>query len=134
MGFNSGFKGLTTTHRDPQKKTPVFLEQWIRQSGPTSPSPDSEPSIFISGGHLNSTLYATDVDEVQDLYQRIQNGFKNYAVLCYDSASSGNFSPTFRDNLSVPSSVFKDPEGKHGSESLCSGNIFSCILVLCYRL
>ena len=79
-------------------------------------------------------MYATDVDDVQDLQQRKQNGFKNYAHLGYYAASSGNFLPTFRDNLTVPSSVFKDPEGNHGSESLCSGNIFSCILVLCYRL
>ena len=34
---------LTTTHRDPPKKTPVFLELWVRQSSPTSLSPDSDP-------------------------------------------------------------------------------------------
>jgi len=33
---------------------------------------------------------------------------ENCALLGYYSASSGNFSPTFRDNLSVPSSVFKN--------------------------
>jgi len=34
---------LITTHRNPQKETPVFLEQWIRRSGPTNLSPDSDP-------------------------------------------------------------------------------------------
>ena len=32
---------------------------------------------------------------------------ENCALLGYYAASSGNFSPKFRDNLSVPSSGFK---------------------------
>jgi len=72
------------------------------------------------------------VDDVQDLQQRMQNGFKNCALLGYYPASSGNFLPTFRDNLSAPSSVFKDPEGNHGSESLCSGNFFIFIYFCVY--
>ena len=67
-------------------------------------------------------MYTTDVDDVQDLQQRIQIGFKNYTLLGYYAASSDNFLPTFRDNLSVPSSRFKEPEGNHVSES--SGNFF----------
>jgi hypothetical protein len=35
---------------------------------------------------------------------------ENFAFLGYYSASSGNFLPTFRDNLSVPSSGFKNPQ------------------------
>ena len=31
--------------------------------------------------------------------------FENCALLGYEAASSGNFLPTFRDNLSVPSSL-----------------------------
>ena len=93
------------------------------------------PLNFYLWGHLNSTVYATDVDDVQDLQQQIQNGFKKYALLGSYAASSGNFLPTFRDNLSAPSSVFKDPEGNHGSESLCSGNfLFFIFLELYHRL
>jgi len=33
---------------------------------------------------------------------------KNLALLSYYAASSGNFLPTFWDNLSVPSSGFKN--------------------------
>jgi hypothetical protein len=36
---------------------------------------------------------------------------ENCALLGYYSASSGNFLPTFRDNLSVQSSGFKNPKG-----------------------
>jgi len=33
---------------------------------------------------------------------------ENCALLCYYAASSGNCLPTFRDNISVPSSRFKN--------------------------
>jgi hypothetical protein len=36
---------------------------------------------------------------------------ENCTPLGYYGASSGNFLPTFRDNLSVPSSGFKNPKG-----------------------
>ena len=53
--------------------------------------------------HLNWTLpaynYRCAVREVAE----------NCAVLCYYAASIGNLVPTFRDHLSVPSSVFKNP-------------------------
>jgi hypothetical protein len=35
---------------------------------------------------------------------------ENCALLGYYAASNGNFLPTFRDNLSVPSSGFKNPK------------------------
>jgi len=35
---------------------------------------------------------------------------EKYALLVYYTASSGNFLPTFRDNLSVPTSGFKNPK------------------------
>jgi hypothetical protein len=35
---------------------------------------------------------------------------ENCTVVGYYAVSNGNFSPTFRDNLSVPSSVFKNPK------------------------
>jgi hypothetical protein len=36
---------------------------------------------------------------------------ENCALLDYDAASSGNFLPTFRDNVLVPSSEVKNPKG-----------------------
>ena len=36
---------------------------------------------------------------------------ENCALLGYYAASSGNFLPTFQDNLSVPSSKVKNPFG-----------------------
>jgi len=56
---------------------------------------------------------------------------KNRALLCYYAASSGNFLPTFRDNLSVPSSGFKNPKGnyhywlRNGPEE-CGSYLSSC--------
>ena len=35
---------------------------------------------------------------------------ENCAVLGHSAASSGNYLPTFRDNVSVPSSGFKNPK------------------------
>jgi len=35
---------------------------------------------------------------------------ENCALLAYYTASGGNFLPTFRDNLSVPYSRFKNPK------------------------
>jgi len=37
-------------------------------------------------------------------------GTENCSFLGYYAASSGNFLPTFRDNLSVPNSGFKNPK------------------------
>jgi len=36
--------------------------------------------------------------------------YLNLALLGHYAASSGNFLPTFRDNLSAPKSVFKNPK------------------------
>ena len=41
---------------------------------------------------------------------------ENCALLGYYAASSGNFLPTFRDNLSVPSSRVKNQKNKYGKE------------------
>jgi hypothetical protein len=38
------------------------------------------------------------------------NILENCALLGYYAASSGNFLPMFRDNLSVPSSGFRNPK------------------------
>ena len=47
--------------------------------------------------------------EEQDLnVLKSSNILENCALLGYYAASSGNFLPTFRDNLSVPSSGFKN--------------------------
>jgi hypothetical protein len=35
---------------------------------------------------------------------------KNCSVMGYYAAGSGNFIPTFQDNLSMPSSGFKSPK------------------------
>ena len=40
---------------------------------------------------------------------------KNCALLGYYAASGGNFLPTFRDNLTVPSSWIKNPKRKPGT-------------------
>jgi len=39
---------------------------------------------------------------------------ENCALLGYYAASSGNFLPTFRNNLSFPSSGFKNPKALTG--------------------
>jgi hypothetical protein len=57
----------------------VFPEQWIGQGGPTAwtaPSPDLNPIDFYTWGHLQSTVCATEVSDIQDLQQQIQNGFE----------------------------------------------------------
>ena len=57
----------------------MFLEQRIGPGGPTAwpaRSPDLQPLYFYLWGHLQSTVYATDVSGVQDLQQRTQNGFE----------------------------------------------------------
>ena len=41
---------------------------------------------------------------------KYSNILENCALLGYYAASSGNFLPTFRDNVSVPSSGFKNPK------------------------
>jgi hypothetical protein len=35
---------------------------------------------------------------------------ENCTLVSYYAANSGNFLPVFQDNLSVPSSVFKNPQ------------------------
>jgi hypothetical protein len=35
---------------------------------------------------------------------------ENYTLVGYYAVSNGNFSPAFRDNLSLPSSLFKNPK------------------------
>jgi len=48
-------------------------------------------------------------------YSRLRSEVaENCALLGYYAARSGNFLPTFRDNLSVPSSGFKNPKTKTG--------------------
>jgi hypothetical protein len=39
---------------------------------------------------------------------------ENFALLGYYAASGGDFSRTFRDNLLVPTSGFKNPDNKKG--------------------
>jgi hypothetical protein len=54
----------------------VSAEQWIK-SGPTSwpaPSSDLIPLHFYLWGHRKTTVHDTEISNVQDLQQRIQNG------------------------------------------------------------
>jgi len=44
--------------------------------------------------------------------------YENCALLGYYAASNGNFLPTFRDNLSVPSSGVKNPKDEDGTDRL----------------
>ena len=44
--------------------------------------------------------------------------YENSALLGYYAASSGNLLPTFRDNLSVPSSEVKNPKDENGTGRL----------------
>jgi len=67
---------------------------------------------------------------------------ENCALLGYYAATSGNFLPTFRDNLMVPSSGFKNPKEslqklplrynpeEHSSQLLCSESLKSCTVLL----
>jgi hypothetical protein len=66
-------------------------------------------------------------------------------LLGYYTASCGNYLPTFRDNVSVPSSRVKIPsrnllfsifgvEGENGDSKNCLlgyGNVFGWVLVVC---
>jgi hypothetical protein len=57
----------------------VFPEQWIGRGGPTAwpaPSTDFIPLHFYLWAHLQSTVCATEVSDVPDLQQRVQNGFE----------------------------------------------------------
>lgn len=57
----------------------VFLEQWIGWCRPSAwPAHSSAiyPLDFYLWGHLKSTTYATEISDVQDLEQWIQNGFE----------------------------------------------------------
>jgi hypothetical protein len=55
--------------------------------------------------------YCTLRREENDLnVLKSSNILENCAILGYYAASSGNFLPTFRDNVSVPSSGFKNPK------------------------
>jgi len=71
---------------------------------------------------IHYTLY-TDISQksttciiaISDFHSKMA---ENCALLGYNAASSGNFLPTFRDNLLFPSSGFKNP-------TLCMGRV-SC--------
>jgi hypothetical protein len=57
----------------------VFPEHWIGRSGPAAwpaSSPDLNSLDFHLRGHSKSTVYATEVSDVQGLQQRTQNGFE----------------------------------------------------------
>jgi hypothetical protein len=57
----------------------VFPEHWVGRSGPTAwpaRSPDLNPLDFHLRRHPKSTVYATEVSDVQGLQQRTQNGLK----------------------------------------------------------
>jgi hypothetical protein len=54
------------------------------------------------------SAYSNDIDRCVILDFRRQVA-ENGALLAYYAANSGNYSPTFRDNLSVPSSGVKNP-------------------------
>jgi hypothetical protein len=57
----------------------AFPEQWVKYGGPTK-WPDCSsalnPSDFYLRGHLKPTLHATEVSNIQDLQQQIQNRFQ----------------------------------------------------------
>jgi hypothetical protein len=59
---------------------------------------------------------------------------ENCILLSYYAASSGNFLPTFRNNLAVPSSVFKNPKGillfgkVHTTSKLCL-RLYFCTMI-----
>jgi hypothetical protein len=66
----------------------VFLEQWIRQGGPTvwpGPSHDLNHLDFYRWGHPKSIVYVPEVSDVQELQQQIQNGDD-----FYNTSKSGN--------------------------------------------
>jgi hypothetical protein len=48
---------------------------------------------------------------------------EKWALLGYYWACSGNFVPTFRDNVSVPPSRFKNPRRKPATELTKSGDL-----------
>jgi hypothetical protein len=55
----------------------AFPEQWIGQCGPTAwPArcPDSCPLYYYVWEYLKPTVYTTEVSDVQDWQQQIQNG------------------------------------------------------------
>jgi hypothetical protein len=57
----------------------IFPNRWIGRSGPVrwpARSPDLNPLDFFLWGHLKSIVYSTPVQDVQDLKQRIINGFE----------------------------------------------------------
>lgn len=62
----------------------VFLEQWIRQGGPTvwpGPSHDLNHLDFYHWGHPKSTVYVPEVSDVQELQQQIQNGIEMISTI-----------------------------------------------------
>jgi hypothetical protein len=59
----------------------------------------------------NNVEYWTMRGEENDLnVLKSSNILENCALVGYYAASSGNSLPTFRDNVSVPSSKFKNPK------------------------
>jgi len=62
----------------------------------------------------NETMSSLHLQYVYNIIHCVISGFRrevdeNCALLGYYSAGSGNFLPTFRDNLWVPSSGVKNP-------------------------
>jgi hypothetical protein len=57
----------------------VFPEQWLGRGGPAAwpvRCPDLNPLDFYLWEHLKPTVCTTEVSDVQDWQQRIQNGFE----------------------------------------------------------
>jgi hypothetical protein len=53
-----------------------FHERWIGHGGPESwppRSPDLTPLGFYLWGHLKTVVYATPVNDTEDLWERVQN-------------------------------------------------------------
>jgi hypothetical protein len=74
---------------------------------------------------LSAKFPLKHIPEIRNVFCVI-SGFRrevteNCALLGYYAVSSGNFLPTFRDNLSVPTSGFKNPTGFLDSLTLRMG-------------
>ena len=78
------------------------------------------PILCISPIHLHLSVWAPS--HPRDLTSLVQNpGFtslnlptdKTCALLCYYAAISGNFLPTFRDDIALPFSLVMNPKEKN---------------------
>ena len=61
-----------------QQLTTTFGDRWIGHHGPVpwpARSPDLNPLDFFLWGHLKTLVYATPVDHVDDLLERIVEGY-----------------------------------------------------------